>query len=181
MTLTETLDALRIVEQQVTVVLTAATPEQLTHGDADSWSAADYLKHLLISIKPVAKLLGFRPEDVIRRFGTADHPSRTYAEIERLYRARLTEGVRAEDYQNILPTAYRFPEGVQDELAHLKAAWAESNQRLIDGAAAWSEEGLDRAQVMHPALGMITMREMIDFTLVHNRIHAADIENAVRK
>lgn len=52
-------------------------------------------------------------------------------------------------------------------------------QRLIDAVSLWTEEELDRGQLPHPVLGMVTMREMLFFTVIHNRLHAGDIERAL--
>ena len=36
----------------------------------------------------------------------------------------------------------------------------------------WSEKKLDRYQAPHPALGKLTIREMLYFTIFHNVHHA---------
>ncbi len=56
--------------------------------------------------------------------------------------------------------------------------WNESNQRLFDALQNWEEADLDRYQVPHPAIGPITMREMLFFTLHHNSLHWRDIQQA---
>ncbi len=179
MTAAQIAEALDEVNQRVANAVQTASAAQLEAGDSVSWSATGYLKHLIISVKPIAKLIGFKPEDVIRRFGETTHAPRTYEEVKTMYFARLNEGVRAEDYQNVLPTAYRFPDGVEDQHAHLREAWLQANQRIIDMLPNWSDDALDRAQVMHPAIGMISMREMLYFTVIHNRLHAGDIEKVL--
>ncbi len=172
-------EALDEVNQRVANMVQAASAAQLEAGDAESWSAVGYLKHLIISVKPISKLIGFKPEDVIRRFGETTHAPRTYEDVKAMYFGRLAEGVRAEDYENVLPTAYRFPDSVVDQHAHLREAWLQANQRIIDMLPNWSDDALDRAQVLHPAIGMISMREMLYFTVIHNRLHAGDIEKAL--
>jgi hypothetical protein len=143
---------------------------------ADAWSAADYLKHLLLSIKPVAKGLGLPQDRILSMFGPAEHPSMTYAEIARRYGARLAEGIRAEDYEKVVPAAYRVPEGVTDLKAYLVDQWDEANQKFISAIRLWGEADLDSHQLPHPAIGNLTLRELIHFTLHHNRLHAGDIE-----
>lgn len=170
---------LRELQQRVLDALLPASAEQFNRGDAAAWSAGDYLKHLLISVKPVARIMSQPGHALITSFGAADRPSRPYDQVERDYQARLAEGARAEDFPNVLPESYRFPEGVQDQQAHLIEAWRDANQRLIDAVSLWTEEELDRGQLPHPALGMVTMREMLFFTVIHNRLHAGDIERAL--
>ncbi len=177
----ETVECLREVQVRVSDVLRDASAEQFYRGDPTAWSAADYLKHLMIAIKPLARAMSLPVQAVAQRFGVADHPSRTYTEINSAYTARLAQGVRAEDYQTIMPDSYRFPEGVLDQHAHLLEAWTDANQRLIDALEQWSEDDLDRCQFPHAALGTLTVREMVYFTLIHNRLHAEDIEQALRQ
>jgi hypothetical protein len=35
----------------------------------------------------------------------------------------------------------------------------------------WSEQALDRLRLPHPGLGLLTVREMLLFTLYHNAHH----------
>jgi hypothetical protein len=57
-------------------------------------------------------------------------------------------------------------------------SWNETNQRLIAAAQQWSEAELDSLQLPHPAIGMITLREMLLFTIFHNTLHWHDIQHA---
>jgi len=147
-------------------------------GTTESWSASDYLKHLLLSVKPVAKAMGFPAEVLEKQFGRSEHASRSYVEVVQTYKKRLDEGIRAEDFDKVVPVFYRFPEGTTDERAYLFQSWTEANQRLIDATQKWSEADLDSLQMPHPAIGMITLREMLFFTLFHNTLHWHDIQHA---
>jgi len=42
----------------------------------------------------------------------------------------------------------------------------------------WSETDLDTHQFQHAALGMITVREVLFFTIFHNTLHWNDIRAA---
>lgn len=176
----ETLAALRDVGQRISDAIQKAPADRFFRGDKRAWSAADYLKHLLIAVKPVARVMSRPAAEMIARLGSADHTSRSFSELEALYRQGLERGVRAENYPDILPDSYRLPEGVHDEQTHLVEAWADAMQRLLAGVPHWSEEELDRCRIPHMALGEMTAREMLYFTLIHNRLHAADIEAALQ-
>jgi hypothetical protein len=151
---------------------------QFSAAPGDGWAASGYLKHLLLGIKPLVKAMQFTPEQLARHFGLAERPSMTYAELVEKYSARLAEGVKAEDYEKILPSSFRMPEDVVDEKTYLLNLWNESNARLIEILEGWQEVDLDRYQLPHPALGLITVREMLFFTLHHNTLHWHDIERA---
>lgn len=177
----EIIAQLRRTQQEVADTVRQLSAAQFVRGSAASWSASDYLKHLLLSVKPVSKALGFPPAALKRRFGEVTHPPLTYAQITARYRARLDEGVRAEDYENITPAAFRMPEGVTDPQLGLVELWNEAHEKLYAGLENWSEADLDSVQILHPALGGISTREMLFFTLYHNHLHGSDIRAAAKK
>jgi hypothetical protein len=111
-----------------------------------------------------------------KMFGQPDHPSRTFAEVAAGYKAKLAEGLRAEDNERVTPVSYRFPENTVDEREHLLQAWNDGNNRLLAALQNWTEDDLDRYQLPHPAGGMLTLREMLYFTVFHNTLHWHDIE-----
>jgi uncharacterized damage-inducible protein DinB len=151
---------------------------QFNVGTAKSWSASDYLKHLLLSTKLVAKGMGL-PADVLQsRFDLSGRNSRSYAEVVQAYKKRLDEGIRAEDFDRVVPTSYRFPEGITDERGYLVESWNETNQCLVNATQHWSEGELDTLQMPHAAIGTVTLREMLFFTIFHNTLHWHDIQHA---
>lgn len=174
----ELIEQLTLTQQQVHADIAAMTDSQFNAGSDQSWSAAGYLKHLILSVKPVAKALNLPLERLHSMFGQAETTPRPYAAVVAAYEARLAEGIRAEDFERVTPGFYRFPEGVTDEKAYLTQTWAESNSRLLATLEQWDELTLDSHQMPHPAIGMITVREMLFFTLFHNRLHAQDIRQA---
>lgn len=177
----EVMEQLRLVQRSILDDIHAMSVAQFNTGAAEAWSAAGYLKHLILSIKPVAKALGFPPERLQSLFGLAETPSRPYTQVVVAYQARLAEGIRAEDYEKVTPGFYRIPEGVTDEKVYLTETWEESNNRLLAAVEGWDEDKLDTHQMPHPAIGMVTIREMLFFTLFHNRLHAQDMRNAAAR
>jgi DinB superfamily len=169
---------LATVQHNVTTDIARMSDAQFCSGTAEAWSAADYLKHLLLSVKPVAKAMGFPAEVLEKQFDRSERASRPYAELVKAYQKRLDEGIRAEDFDKVVPIFYRFPEGITDERAYLVQSWNEANQRLIEVTQKWSEAELDSLQLPHPAIGMITLREMLFFTIYHNTLHWHDMQHA---
>ena len=51
--------------------------------------------------------------------------------------------------------------------------------RLHGAITRWGERALDRFRLPHPALGQLTVREMLFFTLYHNLHHVLNV--AARK
>lgn len=50
------------------------------------------------------------------------------------------------------------------------------NAELRTNIARWTDDSLDRFQLPHPLLGKLTVREMLFFTLYHQRHHRDVIE-----
>jgi len=174
----EMAEQLRQVQQGVAESARALTPAQFHQHSGDAWAAADYLTHLILSVKPFAKAMSLPAERVVSLFGQSDRPSRTYAEVVALYDVRLAEGIRAEDNPPVVPTSYRFPDGIDDQQTYLVETWLEGNERLISALDQWDEADLDKYLLPHPAIGMITLREMLYFTIHHNHMHWRDIQQA---
>ncbi|MCA9903770.1 MAG: DinB family protein [Anaerolineae bacterium] len=166
------------IRQAVADSARAISAEHFDRRSGENWSAAEYLAHLILSVKPFAKAMGLPPERMAALFAQADHPSRTYPDLVATYAARLAEGIRAEDMPNVTPVNYRFPEGITDKQIYLIDTWLESNERLLAALAAWTEADLDAYQLPHPAVGMLTLREMCYFTIHHNTLHWRDIQAA---
>jgi len=174
---TEISDELQQVGKAVSETARRIPAAQLDQGTAEAWSACDYLKHLLLSVKPLAKAMNLPPAKLKGLFGEPDHPSRNYADLVAKYQARLDDGIRAEDYGAVTPVSFRMPDDVADVQEYLVKTWDEATERLIGGLAQWSEADLDGHQLLHPAMGAITVREMLFFTIYHNTMHWHDIQH----
>ncbi len=171
--------ALRAVQKRVADAVAAADYAVFMDDSTGGWSASGYLAHLVLSVKPTAKVYHLPPDKIAAMFGVAAQPERTYDEIAVLYSAKLAGGMRAEMSPPVLPTSYRFPEGVTDVQAHLVQAWNDGNDKLIAGMEAMSDADLDRLVIPHPMGEVLTLREMLFFTIHHSTMHAGDIERCL--
>ncbi|HJQ36614.1 MAG TPA: DinB family protein [Thermoanaerobaculia bacterium] len=132
-----------------------------------SWSPAEAVRHLTKSTRPVVQALN-APKLLLRfRFGRSKRPSVSYDELVTRYRGQLDAGGKAG----------RFAPSQQSESD--LAAWRERilstyagvNEDLRKAIARWSETSLEKLQLPHPLLGKLTVREMLMFTLYHQRHH----------
>lgn len=155
--------------------LTDMSEEKLFAGTDENWSPADYLKHLIIANKPFAKGLLMPRDQMEGMFGTSENGSMTYEELVAIYQKMIDEGLRAEIAPSITPVNYRMPEGVTDVKTYLIETWDDANSRIENALEGWSETDLDNYKIPHPAIGVITVREMLYFTIHHNRLHGNDI------
>jgi hypothetical protein len=169
---------LAAVRDQVYDTAVGLSADAFNHGTIENWSAANYLGHLVLSVKPVAKGFKIPAERLATMFGETTHAPRNYDTLVQSYQALLDTGIRAENYDNVNPSLYRYPEGVTDRQAYLSQTWRETNDVLIAAVEALSDADLDRLQMPHPALGALSLREMLLFTLYHNRLHHNDMQQA---
>jgi hypothetical protein len=132
-----------------------------------SWSPAETVRHLTKSTRPVVTALK-APQFLLRlRFGRSKRPSIGYEELRVRYRAQLDAGGKAG----------RFAPSSQSESdlaawrARILSTYAGVSEELRTAIGRWSEGNLDKLQLPHPLLGNLTVREMLLFTLYHQRHH----------
>ena len=133
------------------------------------WAPVDQVRHLTKSCRAIAK--GFEiPRPLLAvRFGLPLRRSRDYRTFLAAYEDRLRRGVRQNPFA---PRVLEPHEQTPDGRERVMREHAESIDRLcraIEGYADWS---LDRFRARHPAMGMVTMRELAMFALLHNVHHA---------
>ncbi|PNY81097.1 DinB family protein [Deinococcus koreensis] len=159
MTREELLDALAQTRNEVGAYLLALSPADFVDGSAERWSPAHVADHLIRSNAPVVRGLGARDRLPTRNPAGS---SRSYADLQTAYRAALAGGAKASG---------RFlPEPVGDQTA-LVTRYESTLSDLIRALDDWSEADLDAYAMLHPVLGELSVREMLQFTLLHNRHH----------
>ena len=135
------------------------------------WSPSEHVRHLTMSVRAVARGLRL-PRFVLKlRFGLAKEPSRTFSELLEAYRQKLDEGATAGRYT---------PKPNKRGRDAIMENWHMAGKEINRALANWSEEDLNEYRLPHPLLGLLTVREMLLFTVFHNAHHAGRIrERAV--
>jgi hypothetical protein len=127
-----------------------------------SWSPAETVRHLGKATRAVAKALRM-PRIALRfMFGKARRPSMTYDELVSHYRVLLAEGGQAGRFA---------PSARASSREAIMSSFIEANRDLRKEIARWPEKKLDALLLPHPLLGKLTVREMLLFTLYHQRHH----------
>ncbi len=131
------------------------------------WSPAENVRHLIKSSRPVVKALSL-PRILLRlRFGKPHRDSMTSDKLIDRYHQRLSEGLQA--------GAFSPSRHAQDDLGAWRNQIMSDRQTVHDAlvreVSEWPDERLDRYQLPHPALGNLTVREILFFTLYHQRHH----------
>ena len=141
----------------------------------DAWSPADNVRHLLKTNRPVLRALTTAKILLVFRFGAGVRASQSYSEIRERYLARLAAGLTAGRFA---PRPLGSSDQTEEQRKSLMAALDQVLESLTAAVANWSEWQLDRLRLPHPALGRLTVREMLFFTLYHNFHH---VQNVVRR
>ncbi len=141
----------------------------------EAWSPADNVRHLLKSNRPVARALGMPKALIAVRFGLSLGASASYEGLRKRYYERLAAGQKAGRFG---PAPLEPAEMNEAKRASLMVDLDAVFRNLASAASRWQEWQLDRLRLPHPALGKLTVREMLFFTLFHNLHH---IENVARK
>lgn len=137
---------------------------QFAQHSSNKWSVAEVIQHLYLSARPVARLM-IGPREVFAQWGKAEAPSRTYDDLTAAYLAVLGTGAKAP--ASMTPR----PEDMQIDKAGILDRFTSVYQALTDALGEWSEQELDTYCIPHPALGKLTVREMLYFTSLHTRHH----------
>jgi hypothetical protein len=137
-----------------------------------SWSPADTVRHLNKSTRPVMKALAM-PKLLLRfLFGKPRRASMTYDEFRARYLGALAEGGKAGRFspsERTVADAETWRREIMSDFSRIGAD-------LRKNIARWRDGKLDRLQLPHPLLGKLTVREMLFFTLYHQRHHIGVVE-----
>jgi len=143
-------------------------PDVFARPQGGKWSPGDHVRHLAKSLRPVAMGLGL-PRFVPRLlFGGGSGASRSFALMKTTYLERLAAGAQAGRFA---PSTRPLPPDLGGWREGVLAQFREANSAVCAKALQWDERALDRVRMPHPALGKLTVREMLFFSLYHNAHH----------
>lgn len=145
----------------------------------DAWSPAENVRHLTKSMRAVTQGLRVPRIVLLLRFGRPGHPSRSYETMRETYRARLAQGADAGRFGPGARPAGTVRADPEAERVQIMAYHATAVRGLLDAIQPWPERALDRRQLPHPLLGNLTVREMLLFTLYHNRHHVDGVRRRI--
>ena len=135
------------------------------------------MRHLSKSIRPVVKALAM-PRILLRfSFGKARRDSMTYDALRSRYDQALAEGGNAGRFA----PSQRSESDLEAWRLAITGEFARTNAELRRNIARWRDRKLDRFQLPHPLLGKLTVREMLFFTLYHQRHHIEVVQRHLRE
>jgi hypothetical protein len=138
------------------------------------WSIAENLIHLDVSAKRLAGAMSLSKEDLAAKFGIATKPSRAYEAIPETYYATASQGAI------VAPKAFavmQTPDAIRESVVD---GYTKSHAILTTALANFTAADLEKYQIPHPLLGLLTIREMIYFTVFHIGHHQKAVDRIVK-
>jgi hypothetical protein len=137
-----------------------------------AWSPAEHIRHLTKSARPLVMALGL-PRWILRlRFGRPRGASRSFEEMKRVYLGQLAAGATAGRYT---PRPEALPADPPARRREIMDAWARVTVELQNAIGRWPEAALEDYRLPHPVLGLLTVREILSFTVYHTSHHLGRI------
>ena len=144
----------------------------LTPRSEGKWSPGDILGHLILTNKAITKGMTMPKELLAKQFGVSTRPEQSIEELKKLYSSALAHGVKATPQVTFRGVEEKGKETMIElfnrELEH-----------MIAQVDQWSEKELSRHFLPHPAFGLLTIREMLYFTELHNYHHLEQIKEVL--
>jgi len=151
-----------------TAALTALPLASFFAPQGAAWSPADHVRHLQLATTPLATALRLPHWILSLRFGRSDTGSRSFSRMRELYLDQLADGATAGRFT---PRPDPPPADPAERRIELLRRWSQATVELTGALAPWSETALDRYRLPHPLLGVLTVREMLCFTVYHTSHH----------
>ena len=151
--------------------------EQFFAAPPEVWTPADNLVHLIKSVNPL--IMGLRlPKVALRlRFGRAKGPSRSLAAIRDEYlNVTLAGGAVSTGQYNP-----EIAEATGAERVRILTKWSQKADEMVKVLSGWNDADLDKINVPHPAMGDMTLRDILLFTLYHNLHHVNDVSRLLNR
>lgn len=146
----------------------ALSPEQLERAAPMKWSALQHLGHIHLGVEAMARYLAMPRPAIAEKFGRMDRPSMSLDALKAKYAARLAEGV-------VPPDRFQPPARRSTEREAMVQEGRDALDRLLHALEDWREDELDTLLCPHPAMGPLTAREMVMFTVFHAEHHERSI------
>lgn len=132
------------------------------------WSPKEVLGHLWLSTTPVVKSLSIPKEKLMAKFGTLERAEYAYDDLKSKYIKALTTGIKA-------PPPFVFSEEDSLKKEELLSKFNQSLEDVLTMMENWNEKELSMIVIPHPAIGKVSMREILYFTEFHTIHHLAQL------
>lgn len=136
------------------------------------WSAAEQVQHLSLSLKMTSLALKMPKIILGLAFGkNKDGQSLSYQELEQRYKDKLAKGAKA--------SGPYVPKNLPSRVDILEE-WKKQSSRYLKALEyRWDDTKLSTYRVMHPILGKMPVKSLVDFTDFHTLHHVESMAAAL--
>lgn len=128
------------------------------------WSVYQNVDHINIGLLRLGNYLALPKSQIEALCGLSERKSTTYEKLIKIYLKAMSSGIKA--------TEPFIPElNLSGNLEELISNGKNLLEEFISNLNDWSEDDLDLYNCPHPALGTITIREILYFTIYHVQHH----------
>jgi hypothetical protein len=142
----------------------------------NAWSPFENTKHLNTSTSVVSLFLRKELKFLLLLFGQSDSKKSMQIIIQN-YNDKLNSGSGAGVFSPFFATSDIDIDKKKSEINSL----LQSLQYLINVLPSWTEDELDSTNIVHPILGILTVREMLYFSLYHLYHHSSKVQIRLNK
>ena len=181
-TLPLTLNKSQIIEQftiankEMVEFYSSIPDEQFFSKPESGWSPLENIKHLNSAITVVAIFTRKELSFLLLLFGKGNSQN-TIPEVVKNYNDKLNSGSGAGVFTPLFSSNHIEPGRKEVELKTLQS----SINTLIDVIRQWTDEEMDKTNILHPIMGIITVREMLYFNYYHLYHHSAKVQARLNK
>ncbi|WP_309640979.1 DinB family protein [Flavobacterium sp.] len=150
-------------------------PNELTNNNQDGkWSVNENLDHINKSLLQQTKFFSVPKTSIGLKYGLANRASVSYESLKVEYKTVIAS-LKGEANSKNLSKFTPEPNAIfnSDELI---LDGQETLQKMIEAIQNWSDQQLDLYFCPHPALGNITVRELLYFIIIHTQHHEESIQ-----
>ena len=137
------------------------------------WSIADIIGHLILSTKPLTKALTTPKAMLKMAFGELERAEWNEEQLVQTYTTGLNQGLTASP-------KYIYKEAHHKGKENLLSSFTKELNLLIEQIDQWNQSDLSKYALPHPALGKMSIREMLYFTNYHTIHHHKQISVLIK-
>lgn len=171
MNLEEIIRSFQSAQDEVISFYKSIPTETFFEKPKSGWSPAENIRHLTSSVLPVAIFLKKEFITLLNFFGKPEH-KRTFKEIVNTYLHKIGSGAGSGVFTPFSLSFIRTPEWQELECNTLSELLNQLGQNISN----WTELEIDSTAIIHPILGLISVREMLYFTYYHLYHHSCKVE-----
>lgn len=176
------LDQLELIEQfnnakNELLEFYTSIPENIFFSKPENgWSPQENIKHLYSATFVLALFIRKELKFLLLLFGRGNS-KKSIPEIIKIYNNKLNSGSGAGFFSPLFASNIIDIGKKNSEIKSL----IDSIQELINVLPSWTEEELDNTNIVHPILGILSVREMLYFSLYHLYHHSSKVQMRLNK